>query len=772
MFWFKRFGIGILLLVLTSTQILVPNNPYLNPLFLSPHSQTFRSLNPLIAESKGRYEFVIETSERELKSRSAVGGDYTNYKIIGEGATGKIYEAVDKETGKRVALKVFNDEEKFYRELSYALRFQHPNVAHTFDYGNITIEESLIQYEEKKFFIAMELAQEDLRSVIVKSDPLSRLYQEEYELFEDEKLKIFKALLDGVQHMHSKGVAHGDLKPENVLLIYKTNERRPILIDFGTAYGEKEDFLSHLFGTFSYLSPEALKMTIRSAEPRSDIYSLGAILYFMFTGINPFEMVSVEIAARPVIPEQTSILPYPIWKMIEKAMDPDPSKRYSSALEFYEDIENYLNGKTEQKKQKGTPIVKAFRQKHKDSPVDFKNLFFFCFALHGEGLIDASKELVSFLHNHPLSISEKKVCAQMALQLHAMPFVRHPELLKAVNEQVVYSECKKALSNGSDIKKEKAVLLLGALRKSKDLIKVAKDKTQTWWVRETALFALAKIGNAEAMETLSHLEKSSQEDGLVIQAAKQALKKPPQTKERGPTQPSTLPILSWIANFKIPDQPTPSIPGDSNLKALVEVCLQDSYQQNCFNAAATLIKNRAYGPIMEVIKGARKPSDNYERDLIKRGKRSNNWSRIAIILNLLKIKDADSIPLFIEVAENKRYILEERLVALRALGKIGHLNPTDTLLRMLWRIVHASDEEANIQATAKETLFEILHKTKREKLKRETLAIMLSNSSLFSFDQLAFAQFSVRVTENDWSTSLSSRKVADSSNANPIASSI
>lgn len=301
-------------------------------------------------------------------------GPYRLLEKIGEGGFGEVY-AADQQTPvkRRVAVKILKaglDSEavlaRFEAERQALAVMDHPNVAKIFDAG---------ETEAGQPYFVMEL---------VKGDPITE-YADRHRLSTQERLGLFSAVCSAVQHAHLKGIIHRDLKPSNILITLIDGVATPKVIDFGiakattgfltdkTLYTEK----GQLFGTPSYMSPEQAELGGLDIDTRTDIYSLGVVLYQLLVGELPFDPGSLrkqgyaEILRilREVEPPKPSDRVDPQdeestqraharrtesralaqqlrgeldW-MVLKAMDKDRGRRYETAAEFASDISRYLN---------------------------------------------------------------------------------------------------------------------------------------------------------------------------------------------------------------------------------------------------------------------------------------------------------------------------------------------------------------------------------------------------------------------------------------------
>ncbi|MHB8969955.1 MAG: tetratricopeptide repeat protein [Pirellulaceae bacterium] len=302
-------------------------------------------------------------------------GPYKLLEQIGEGGMGIVYVASQKEPLRRkVALKIIKPGmdtrevvARFEAERQALALMDHPNIAKVFDAGAT---------DAGRPYFAMEL---------VQGTPITE-YCDHAQLSTRERLELFVTLCHGVQHAHQKGVIHRDLKPSNLLV--EVHDVRPVpkIIDFGIAKAVGQQLTektfhtaqSQMVGTPLYMSPEQAGQSNKDVDTRSDIYSLGVLLYELLTGSTPFEKDTLRTAGfdelrriiREVEPPRPSarvstlqaadlstvcdrrnVEPHKLSQQLRgdldwivmKAMDKDRERRYTSATALATDVQRYLD---------------------------------------------------------------------------------------------------------------------------------------------------------------------------------------------------------------------------------------------------------------------------------------------------------------------------------------------------------------------------------------------------------------------------------------------
>ena len=223
-------------------------------------------------------------------------GPYKLLQPIGEGGMGTVYMAEQTQPVRRmVALKVIKagmDSRqvlaRFEAERQALALMDHPNIAKVLDAGTT---------DDGRPYFVMEL---------VKGIPITR-YCDEHRLTPRERLELFIPVCQAVQHAHQKGIIHRDLKPSNVLVALYDGKPVPKVIDFGVAKAtgprltERTLFTEFgaVVGTLEYMSPEQAELNQLDIDTRSDIYTLGVLLYELLTGTTPLEREAAEGGGVP-----------------------------------------------------------------------------------------------------------------------------------------------------------------------------------------------------------------------------------------------------------------------------------------------------------------------------------------------------------------------------------------------------------------------------------------------------------------------------------------
>jgi serine/threonine-protein kinase len=264
-------------------------------------------------------------------------GRYRIKRKLGAGGMADVYLAEDQELGRRVAIKILNGRhanddqfiERFRREAKNAAALNHPNIVSIYDRGEA----------EDTYYIAMEfLDGRTLKELIVSRGKAPVNVVIEYA----------RQILSALRFAHRHGIVHRDIKPHNVLV---DGEGRVKVTDFGIARAGTSQMTEtgSIVGTAQYLSPEQARGG--EIDPRSDLYSLGIVLYELLTGKTPFEgETPVEIAMKHLstAPKPPSKLrpdiPPELDMVVLRALAKDPDDRYQSADEMEADLERVARG--------------------------------------------------------------------------------------------------------------------------------------------------------------------------------------------------------------------------------------------------------------------------------------------------------------------------------------------------------------------------------------------------------------------------------------------
>jgi serine/threonine protein kinase/Tfp pilus assembly protein PilF len=281
---------------------------------------------------------TLKTPIKELTTGSTFAGRYQVIEELGKGGMGRVYKVFDSDIKEKVALKLLKPEiasdretiERFSNELRYARQISHRNVCRMYDLGKA----------EGTYFITMEyVSGEDLKTMIRMSTGLTV----------GTILSIGKQVCDALAEAHSLGVIHRDLKPQNIMIDKGGNAK---IMDFGIARSIREKGItgpSVLIGTPEYMSPEQVEA--KEVDHRSDIYSLGIILYEMATSRVPFEgdtALSIAMKHKGEIPknpkEFNPNIPDDLSGVILKCLEKDKTKRYQTAAEVRSELEKIEKG--------------------------------------------------------------------------------------------------------------------------------------------------------------------------------------------------------------------------------------------------------------------------------------------------------------------------------------------------------------------------------------------------------------------------------------------
>ena len=318
----------------------------------------YRPSPPLVTET-------LEAATEELTLGSLFAGRYQIIEELGHGGMGRVYRALDKKLNEEVALKLVRPEiaadrstlERFHNELKLARKISHPHVGRMYE----------LMEEKGTHFITMEYVPgQDLRGLIRQTGKLAI----------ETAVSIAKQVCEGLGEAHKQGIVHRDLKPSNIIIDRAGSAR---IMDFGIARSlavKSRTGAGVMIGTPEYMSPEQAEMSGLDIDTRTDIYSLGVLLYELLTGTTPFggetlrngsyaEIQRIIRETDPLKPStrirtlgatltsvaqsrqsSAELLPKLIKGdldyIVMKSLDKDRTRRYETAHALAEDIERHL----------------------------------------------------------------------------------------------------------------------------------------------------------------------------------------------------------------------------------------------------------------------------------------------------------------------------------------------------------------------------------------------------------------------------------------------
>jgi len=332
-----------------------------------PHSEDAHRAAPA-APGKDASTDSVTTADSPEAAGWMIGG-YRIIRKIGAGGMGIVYEAEQQHPKRLVALKVIQggryvDEHQiklFEREAQALARLKHPGIAAIFESGRTP---------DGQHFFAMELVRgETLKEYLDRTSETGPLQPGQLK----ERLSLFRKIAEAVTYAHQRGVIHRDLKPSNIfvqreMVSEDSDSELPTpgikILDFGLARITETDLavatveseVGRIQGTLPYMSPEQVRGNPDEIDVRTDVYSLGVILYEMVSGRRPYEINKAMlheavrvICESPPIPltkswSGTKRLDHDIETIVDKALEKQPGRRYQSVSAFGEDVARFLTG--------------------------------------------------------------------------------------------------------------------------------------------------------------------------------------------------------------------------------------------------------------------------------------------------------------------------------------------------------------------------------------------------------------------------------------------
>jgi len=265
--------------------------------------------------------------------------DWTRYRVaylLGTGGMGTVYKAFDPTLGRWVALKFLHRNDaaqtgRFLREARAQARIAHPNVCQVHEVGEV----------EGRPYIAMQYIEGSSLGELTEELPLAA------------KVRLVRDVARAVHAAHRTGLIHRDLKPGNILLAREeSGELHPYVVDFGLALDQDETGLSRtgiISGTPAYVSPEQAQG--KPLDRRTDVYSLGIVLYELLAGSPPFTggnlaKVLVDLVQQDPKPLRQAApgTPEDLETIVHRCLEKDPARRYESARDLAEDLDRFLDG--------------------------------------------------------------------------------------------------------------------------------------------------------------------------------------------------------------------------------------------------------------------------------------------------------------------------------------------------------------------------------------------------------------------------------------------
>jgi serine/threonine-protein kinase len=275
--------------------------------------------------------------------------------LLGQGGMSAVYKATDPNLKRVVAIKMIHphlaDDSKFIsrfeEEAAAVAKLRHPNIVQVFDFNT----------DEGVYYMVLEFIPGE-----TLQDRLRRLNKAGRQLSIEEAIKFTINICDAMNYAHKQGMIHRDIKPANIMLDI---HGQAILMDFGIVKivgAASHTATGAVVGTARYLSPELIRSEVPT--PRSDIYSLGITLYEMLSGEPPFNadsaMSLMMMHLNDPVPDLSSIrpdVPAALENILQKSLEKDPTRRYSSAAEMSADLKRVL-AELERQKSASEPTVK------------------------------------------------------------------------------------------------------------------------------------------------------------------------------------------------------------------------------------------------------------------------------------------------------------------------------------------------------------------------------------------------------------------------------
>lgn len=282
----------------------------------------------------------------ECSTGSTLSGKYQIVGEVGRGRSAVVYKAIDLTCDRPVAIKLHQQTMaaqgsaflRFQREAETASALDHPNITKVYDFG---ISEDLVPFVVMDYVTGMLLGTRIRVNVRI---PLQ------------EALQMFIQICDGMAYAHDHGVIHRDLRPDNIFLVDRGGEPELVqIVDFGVAKKlhdskQKLTYPGELLGTPEYMSPEQI-LASSALDARSDIYSMGCLMFYALSGQLPFEGKRIDILAQQVGSEPKAFsdpislrhLPPGVQLILRKSLSKKPADRQQSMQELKDQLQACMN---------------------------------------------------------------------------------------------------------------------------------------------------------------------------------------------------------------------------------------------------------------------------------------------------------------------------------------------------------------------------------------------------------------------------------------------
>lgn len=378
---------------------------------------TDNELNSLLAELLGAAPGAVGPEFMDLMVLEQLPEQYELIKKVNQGGMGAIFQAQNRYTGAHFAIKIMRPDaaadqnalKRFIVEARAMASLKHPNICQVYDFGLTT---------NKMPYLVMDW---------IDGISLGKKVERDHQVNPVEALRIFQQVASALGHAHQNKVVHRDLKPENIMLIRDADEKTVVkLVDFGIAkvLSDEENVVPAegltqaglVIGTPLYMSPEQAKSL--KLDARTDIYSLGCVMYFAVTGRPPFlgENI-VDTIAKHVLEPPPEInpklgVPPDFIRIILKAMEKERDDRYQTMDELASDLRKLSKGAAVQVK----PLAREREasRKQKLTLVYFVVGFALMYAISIwlQGVLDNVPTKDSKTQNAPSTVAPKNVPAQ------------------------------------------------------------------------------------------------------------------------------------------------------------------------------------------------------------------------------------------------------------------------------------------------------------------------------------------------------------------------